>query len=372
MVEHPDLTGRLAGDTAGEPSETSHRTGDPAEVEDHGHDATDDEPVDHEDQVPHSGEGAGPGELIPRLSAERNEAMLALDGHRVRLTNLRKVFLPHQAITKGALIQYYLDMAPVLLPHLRHRAIVMKRYPNGISGKFFFMKRAPVPRPKWISTCRVVHEPGAIDFPMVDGHASLAWLVNLGCIDLHPWYARCDDTDRPDYLHFDLDPGDASFEHVRQVALLLHETLDRMSIPNLAKTSGSRGIHVYVPVERGPTQKDVWTVAKALARELAERHPKLVTAEYRVANRPSGRVLIDYNQNAWGRTLASVYSVRPVPRALVSMPVTWEEIQDGIVLEAFRIENAPARVKRTGDLWAPLLPGAPHRFDLHRFFKQVA
>lgn len=307
-------------------------------------------------------------EPIPRIPLDRNEAMLELSGHRVRLTNLQKVFWPHGRVTKGMLIQYYLDVAPVLIPHLDQRAMVMKRYPNGISGKFFFMKRAPVPRPKWIQTCSIEHESGnVIDFPVVQDVASLAWTINLGCIDLNPWYARCDDVDRPDYLHFDLDPGDAPFERVTEVALILHEALDGLGMPNYAKTSGSKGVHVYVPLDRGPTQKEVWTVARVLARELAERHPKIITAEYRVANRPPGRVLIDYNQNAWGRTLASVYSVRPTVRATVSTPVTWEELTEGAVaIEAYRIDNVPSRIRKVGDLWASLAPSARGRFDLAR------
>ncbi len=319
------------------------------------------------DRVAEWDEARAPGsfEAIPRVPTDRNEAMLELGGHRVRLTNLQKVFWPHHGITKGALIQYYLDIAPTLIPHIANRAMVMKRYPNGVTGKFFFMKRAPMPRPKWIHTCAIEHESGSlIDFPMIDDVASLAWVINLGCVDLNPWYARCDDVNRPDYLHFDLDPGDAPYERVAEVAMIVHAALDEVGMPNYAKTSGSKGLHVYVPLRRGPTQKDVWTVAKALARELAERHPKIITAEYRIANRPPGRVLIDYNQNAWGRTLASVYSVRPAPRATVSTPVTWDEVAGGAAIETFRLENVPLRVKRLGDLWAPVAPQSEARFDL--------
>jgi bifunctional non-homologous end joining protein LigD len=197
--------------------------------------------------------------------------------------------------------------------------------------------------------------------------ASLLWVINLGCIDLNQWYATCDDVSWPDYLHFDLDPvPDASFEQVLETSLILHETLDGYGIPNIAKTTGSRGIHVYVPIARGPTQKQVWGFAKAFAQELAARHPKLVTAEYRIRNRPPNHVLVDYNQNAWGRTLASVYSVRPKPLATVSAPVTWEEIGRGIHIEDFRMDNMPARVRKLGDLFKPLLAGRG-RFRLEPF-----
>ncbi len=288
-----------------------------------------------------------------------------VDGREVRLSNLDKLFWPKERITKGDLIQYYADVAPVLLPHIRDRAMVMKRYPHGAAGEFFFMKRAPTPRPDWIPTCRIEHDSGnVIDFPVIDDLPSLLWVINLGCIDLNQWYATCDDVARPDYLHFDLDPGDgATWEAVLESGRVVHEALDTLRMPSLAKTTGSRGLHVYVPIVRGPVQKDVWTFAKALAVELAARHPKLMTAEYRVAKRPKGRVLVDYNQNAWGRTLASIYSVRPRPRAPVSTPITWRELDAGVRVEDFRMDNVRQRIAKLGDLWKPLL-SARGRFSL--------
>jgi bifunctional non-homologous end joining protein LigD len=187
--------------------------------------------------------------------------------------------------------------------------------------------------------------------------------VNLGCIDLNPWYSRCDDTNRPDFLHFDLDPGPgAPFPRVLDVAGLVRATLEELRMQTYVKTTGSRGLHLYVPILRGPLQKEVWTVAKALAVELAARHPAIVTAEYRVAKRPRGRVLVDYNQNAWGRTLASVYSVRPRPEASVSTPVAWDEVERGIRIQDFTVGNVPSRVREKGDLWEGLL--GRRRYDL--------
>lgn len=294
------------------------------------------------------------GSHIPE---DMTQAEVKVDGRIVKLTNLGKPFWPELGITKGDLLRYYADVASVLLPHLKDRAMVMKRYPHGAHGEFFFQKRAPVPRPEWIDVCSIEHSSSSvIDFPIIRDLPSLLWVVNLGCIDLNPWYARCDDVDRPDYLHFDLDPvPGATFARVRQAALLVHQALDALKVPNLAKTTGSRGIHVYVPIVRGPTQKQVWTVAKEFAQSMAKLHPKFITAEYRIARRPKGHVLVDYNQNAWGRTLASIYSVRPKPRAPVSTPVTWDEIEDGIEIEDFRLDNVPARVRKVGDLWKPLL-----------------
>jgi bifunctional non-homologous end joining protein LigD len=288
------------------------------------------------------------------------------NGHEVQLTNLQKPFWPELGITKGDLLRYYARISDALLPHLKDRAMVMKRYPHGAGGEFFFQKRAPTPRPEWIEVCSIEHaSKSVIDFPVVRDLASLLWIVNLGCIDLNPWYARCDDVDRPDYLHFDLDPvPGASFAKVCETALRVREALETIKAHSFAKTTGSRGIHIYVPVKRGPKQKEVWTFAKQFAQDMASRYPKLITAEYRVAKRPKGRVLVDYNQNAWGRTLASVYSVRPKPKATVSAPVTWEELEDGIETEDFRLDNMPQRVTKVGDLWADVAPGNGKRFKL--------
>lgn len=307
---------------------------------------------------------------IPR---DASDIELAVGARKVRLTNLRKIFWPGLGLTKRDLLQYYADVAAVLLPHLANRAMVMKRYPNGADGKCFFMKRAPAPRPDWIETCAIEHASGSvIDFPMVQDAASLLWLINLGCIDLNPWYARCDDVDRPDYLHFDLDPvPGADFETVRQTAFVVRDALLGLGMQPLAKTTGSRGIHVYVPIVRGPTQKDVWRFAKRFAREVAALRPQLITAEYRIAKRPSGRVLVDYNQNAWGRTLASLYSPRPRPLATVSAPVRWVELEQGATTDDFTMANMPARIDTLGDLWASLL-SERGRFDLRPLLEGIA
>jgi bifunctional non-homologous end joining protein LigD len=303
-----------------------------------------------------------------KIPTDQDNVILTVDGKDVRVTNLRKIFWPELGLTKGNLLQYYADVADVLLPHVRDRAMVMKRYPHGAAGEFFFMKRAPTPRPDWIEICSIDHgSKGVIDFPMIQDRAALMWVINLGCIDLNQWYATCDDTDRPDYLHFDLDPGvGAGFDRVLETALVVREALDTLKMPSLVKTTGSKGLHVYVPIVRGPEQKQVWTFAKALAQELASRNPALITAEYRVSNRPRGRVLVDYNQNRWGSTLASIYSARPRPEATVSTPVTWKEVERGIRIEDFTVRNVPARVARLGDLWKPLV-AARGRFNLGAF-----
>lgn len=307
---------------------------------------------------------------VPSIKIPKNKVNVEVEVNDriVKLTNLDKLFWPKIGITKRDLIQYYIDIAPALLPHLKDRAMVMKRYPNGAGEDFFFMKRAPSPRPNWIEICAIEHSSGnIIDFPMIQDLASLMWVINLGCIDLNQWYARCDDVDRPDYLHFDLDPvPGASFETVVEAALFLKAGLDGLKIPSYPKTTGSKGIHIYIPIKYGPTQKQVWTFAKHFAHAVAGEARDLLTAIYQVSKRPKGRVLVDYNQNAWGRTLASVYSVRPKDRPTVSTPLKWSELKRGVDLDDFRIDNVPARVRRVGDLYKPMLE-KKGRFDLQAY-----
>jgi bifunctional non-homologous end joining protein LigD len=301
------------------------------------------------------------------LPPTRQEVRVRAGRRVVRLGSLRKPYFPEAGISKGELLRYYAAVAPALLPHLKGRPMVMKRYPGGIHTRPFFMKRTPAGAPEWLERCRVEHASGnVIDFPVVNDLATLLWLVNLGCIDLNPWYSHCEDLDRPDFLHFDLDPVEpADFARVREAALIVRAAPDRLGARSHPKTSGSKGIHVYVPIRGGPSQKDVWRFAKGLARVLAAEHPQVLTSEYRVAKRPAGTVLVDYNQNAWGQTLASVYSVRPRPEATVSTPVTWEEVEVGVEIEDFTLRNVPERIERLGDLWRPMVLQRG-RFDLAR------
>jgi len=267
-------------------------------------------------------------------------------------------------MTKGDLLRYYARIAPFVIPHVAGKAMVMKRYPHGATGDFFFMKRAPSPRPDWIRTCAIEHRSGnVINFPIIDDVQSLLWLINLGCIDLNPWYAPCDDFNRPDYLHLDLDPFDAPFSAVAEAALIVRDVFSSLGMTPFVKTTGSKGMHVYVAIRRGPSQHEVWEIAKALSHAIAKAHPDLLIVEYRVAKRPRGRVLLDYNQNAFGRTLASIYSVWPNEAAMVSTPVEWDEVERGCRPENFTMLDVPSRVESAGDLWAPLLRKAG-RFDV--------
>ncbi|HEX7363169.1 MAG TPA: hypothetical protein VF283_21985 [Bryobacteraceae bacterium] len=280
---------------------------------------------------------------------------------KVTLTSLQTVFWPDLGKTKRDLLAYYSCIAPVLVPHLRDRAVVLKRYPDGIAGEFLLMKRVPPYKPHWLDACAIEQRSGGvIDFPVVQDEASLLWIVNLGCIDLNPWYGRCDRTDRPDYLHFDLEPvPPAAFSEVRQVALRVKSYLDKRGAPSFPKTTGSHGLHISVPIYRKPVQKEVLEAAKRIAIELAKLHPDEITTEPRISRRPPGRVLIDYNPNAWGSTLASAYSVRPLPQAPVSAPLRWREVKAGVAEEHFTMDSMPARIKKVGDLAAPLLKKRP-------------
>ena len=307
-----------------------------------------------------------PSRLV--LPTGETDIELTVGRKKLHLTNLQKLFWPERNITKRDLLQYYIDLSPVLLPHLKNRAMVMKRYPNGAAGEFFFMKRAPTARPAWIRTCAIEHASGSIiDFPIVQDLGSLLWLINLGCIDLNQWYARCDDVHRPDYLHFDLDPvPGAGFDRVLQAALVVRDALARHGNSVLTRKPPARAAFTSTCLlSAARCRSRCGRSPRASPKRLEAASPDLITGEYRVASRPAGRVLVDYNQNAWGRTLASVYSVRPQPLATVSTPVTWEEIERGFRIEDFRIDNVPERVREIGDLWKPLTL-ARGRVDLER------
>ena len=310
-----------------------------------------------------------PHSVIP---ADGDAATVSAGGKRVALTNLNKVFWPKLGLSKRDLLRYYEYVAPLLLPHVREKAMVMKRYPNGIDGDFFFMKRAPAGRPDWIETCSITHGSGnVIDFPIVQDLPALLWLINLGCIDLNPWYARCSTPNQPEYLHLDLDPSDAPFEAIREAALIVRDALVTLGMKPFVKTSGGRGMHVYVAIKHGPEQHTVWAFAKSFSVQLAKVHGDVLTAVYKKEQRPKKRVLLDYNQNRWGATLASIYSVRPNEFAGVSTPVTWEEIEAGITPEDFTMLNVPRRLDELGDLWKPLTQQRG-RFDLEELLRGVS
>ena len=281
-------------------------------------------------------------------------------GQRVlRLSNLDKPFWPDEGITKGDLLAFYRDVAPVLVPHLRNRPFTMRRYPDGWQGKHFFQKDAPEHMPEWIRRAAfpASGRDGAarlIDYPLVNDDLALLWMVNMGCIDMNAWASRVDRPERPDWIIFDLDPSaDVGFPEVIQVALLVKQLLDLAGLESFPKTSGSRGIHVLVPIARRQGYDATRSFAAVVAGALARTHPGLVTTQW--PRRKRHGVLIDANQNGPGKTTAAVYSVRPLPGAPVSTPLRWEEVREGLEPGSFTFGEVRARLARHGDLFAPVL-----------------
>ena len=279
----------------------------------------------------------------------------------LKLSNLDKVFWPEEGITKGDLLAYYRSVAPVLVSHLRDRPFTLKRYPNGIEEDFFFQKDAPKGMPEWIQTAPVQatsrekpRRTRTIQAPLVNDELALLWMVNMGCIDMNAWYSRVDKPDRPDFVLFDLDPSpDVGFPEVVQVALLVRDALEALGLEGFPKTSGADGIHVLVPVERRHTFEETREFCEIVARALVRTHRGLVTTEWTRARRRG--VLIDCNQNGEGKTIASVYSVRPRPGAPVSTPLRWEEVGEDLDPLAFTMEAVLGRVERFSDLFEPVL-----------------
>ena len=291
----------------------------------------------------------------------RRERPAEAMGGRVKLSNLTKVFWPDDdpsgGITKGDLLDYYRAVASVVVPHLRDRPFTMRRYPDGAYGKAFFQKDAPKGMPEWISRFRVQvstrERPPKqrwIDAPLVNDEDTLLWMVNMGCIDLNAWYSRVDRPDRPDFVLFDLDPSpDVGFPEVVQVALLVKQALDVLGLASFPKTSSAEGMHVLVPVERRYTYAQTREFCEIVAGAIARTHRGLATTEWSKAKRRG--VLIDANQNGEGKTIASVYSVRPRPGAPVSTPLRWDEVKEALDPTSFTMEVVLDRIRRHGDLF---------------------
>jgi bifunctional non-homologous end joining protein LigD len=274
----------------------------------------------------------------------------------IRLSNLGKPYWPEEGITKGDLLRYYRDVAPTLLPHIRDRPFTMKRYPDGWEGRPFYRKDATNYVPAWVKRASVevaprgpAHGVRTIEVPAVNDELALLWMVNTGCIECHTWFSRMDRLDRPDWVVFDLDPSDdVGFAETVRVALLVKAALDVFGLASFPKTSGAHGLHVLVPIERRHTYEDVRRFASGIAGRVAETHPGIATTEWSKAKRRG--VLIDARQNAQGKSIASVYSVRPMPGATVSTPLRWKEVNEGLDPFAFTFEAVLGRVRRYGDL----------------------
>jgi bifunctional non-homologous end joining protein LigD len=279
----------------------------------------------------------------------------------LRLSNLDKPFWPDEQITKGDLLRYYQAVAPVLVPHLRGRPFTMRRYPDGAYGKAFFQKDAPSHMPDWISTYRALVSTREstrakkwVEFPVVGDELALLWMVNMGCIDMNTWYSRVDKPDRPDFVLFDLDPTpEVPWSQTIEVALILRDVLEALDLLSFPKTSGGKGFHVLVPVDRRSTYADTREFAEVVAGAIARSHPKLATTEWSTARRRG--VLIDSNQNGEGKTIASAYSVRPRPNAPVSTPLSWDEVTDKLNPSIYTMPVVLERVRQRGDVYAGVL-----------------
>ena len=270
------------------------------------------------------------------------------------------MLFPDVGVTKQDLFDYYEAIASALVPHLRDRPFTMKRLPYGVNGEAYFQKQAPKGMPDWIPTrtFRTFPRGGGsrlVDFPLVNSPDALLWMVQMNCIDMNAWYSRVDKPDRPDFVLFDLDPPDDGFALAVRVAHLIREELDRLSLESYVKTSGADGIHVLVPIARRATFEQAYAFAERVARRLEEQHAGLVTTEWLKRKRVG--VLVDHRQNARGKTIASVYSVRPKPGAPVSTPLRWDELTEDLTPRRFGFREALERVERHGDLFEPVLAG---------------
>jgi bifunctional non-homologous end joining protein LigD len=287
---------------------------------------------------------------------------LQVGKRRVRVTHPDRVLFPKDGVTKGDLAEYYAEIGDAIVPHLRNRPFTLKRYPHGIYGQPYFHKQAPKGKPPWVPTRRFrtwPREGGSrlVDFTLVNEPAAVVWMVQMNCIDMNAWYSRVDKPDRPDYVVFDLDPPESrnGFAEAIQVAHLIREALELRELRSYVKTSGADGIHVLVPIARRYSYKDTYEFAELVSRALETEHPGLVTTEWLKKKRRG--VLVDHRQNGHGKTIASVYSVRPKPGAPVSTPLRWEELGEKVRPRDFGRREALARIEKHGDLFEPVLRG---------------
>jgi bifunctional non-homologous end joining protein LigD len=288
------------------------------------------------------------------FKGKAESAIVEIDGKRMRWSNLNKVYWPESGYSKRELLAYYYQMAEYVVPFLRDRALVLRRYPDGIKGQSFFQKDVREGIPDWLETVAISSEEkgGDIHYVLANDLASLLFLTSLGCIDHNPWSSRIDSLEHPDYFFFDLDPSEETdFSIVLTIARALQQKLEGIGVTPFLKTSGATGFHLYIPVEPVYSYAQLRTFAEVVARMVSAEHPNLVTHERMVAKRPKGRVLIDVHQNATGKPLAAPYVVRAFPKAPVSAPVSARELKPGLVAEKFNMKTMPARVQEKGDLW---------------------
>jgi bifunctional non-homologous end joining protein LigD len=288
-----------------------------------------------------------------------------VEGRQLKLSNLDKVFYPETGFTKGQVIDYYTRVAPALLPHLVDRPLTMKRYPNGVEGKFFYEKECPSHRPDWVKTKRIsargsTKDRTSVNFCVIDGLAALVWVANLADLEIHTSLSRADDMAHPTHMAFDLDPGPGTtIVECGRIGLWLRELFDRFELQGFPKTSGSKGLQVYVPLNSGATYKQTKSFALAVAEHMENEHPELVVSSMKKELRRN-KVLIDWSQNDQHKTTVCVYSLRAKPTPTASTPVTWAEVEKCVKkkdpeLLSFESSEVLKRIHKHGDLFEPVL-----------------
>ncbi|MGN7864519.1 DNA ligase D [Chryseobacterium sp. 22458] len=320
-----------------------------------------------------------PKEMTTKASSKKTqtaekEKEITLNKHKVKLTNQDKVYFPKDGITKGDVIEYYQSVASYILPYLKNRPLSLNRFPNGIEEQSFYQKDAGDHIPDWIKTTEVYSESNDknIDYIYCNDKATLAYLNNLGCIDMNPWNSSLPDLEHPDYLVLDLDPSTKnSFDEVIETALQVNEVLNAVSVKGYCKTSGSTGIHIYIPMGGRYDFDQVKDFAHILMKQVNEKIPKITTLERSLQKRDPKKIYLDYLQNRTGQTLASAYSLRPKQGASVSMPLDWDELKPGLKPTDFNIHNALDRIKEKGDLFKPVLGKGIDMMEVLEFLQNI-
>ncbi len=300
---------------------------------------------------PHEATSVTPEEFLS-LKKPKGDLVLQIDSERVSLTSLDRVYWPDQGYTKFDLLSYYLKISSHIMPFLKDRPAILQRYPRGVKAPMFFQQDLES-APAFIKTVRLTNQEGReLNYAVYTTVGSLLHFVNLGTIEQHPWHSTLKNLDKPAYLMLDLDPKEAPWQNVLEVALICKEVFDELELPAFPKTSGSSGIHVYLPLKPKYDFAKIAAVATALASEVAQRAPQIATVQRSLAKRQKQQVYVDAMQNARGKTIAAVYSARAKPGATVSMPLAWKQIEKGVKISDFTIKNAPALLKKNNDTWS--------------------
>lgn len=281
------------------------------------------------------------------------EHKISVGKQTLTLTNLSKVYWPAQKYTKADMIEYYISVAKVMLPYLKNRPLMLRRFPNGIDGEGFYQKNVDN-FPSWIKTKTIVQEKREIHYVLVQNEETLIYVANLGCIEFHPFSAHANDINYPDYIVIDLDPVEIDFKYVVETAQVLHETLDELGVKSLCKTSGKRGLHIYIPLAAKYDYQQAKQFGELIAVLVNRKIPKITSLE-RSPSKRRNRVYLDYLQNNKGQTVICPYSLRATSDATVATPLDWSEVKKGLDPTEFTIETVPDRIQEMGDLFKPIL-----------------